>query len=357
MKGNTRRPAGFTLIEMAVTMVIIGLLMGGAMQLYRLFQERAVQSETQGNIAAAREALIGFAAANGRLPRHDPATDEFTPLLQARADAWGGNLVYVYDPALATPTTPPTNLVCGRRTTAISVRTGCDDAACAGPTTISNVAFMIVSRGNNTINQTVASQSPVVASPFGGPAPLTPVNPVNIYNRDVQIGAFSAPATTPTGYDDVVSYITLEELRQRAGCTGQSLSIQNNELPFGIEGTGYTANLFANGGIAYATGGSYRWCIQTQTGTLPSGLSATTVPVTTAVPVSSNCDTPAPPTAPEPEANWARGNQLTLTGTPSTTPSSRGSYALTIFVRDDNDATGTQDNVANRNYVLTINPN
>lgn len=67
-----RRYQGFTLTELAVVMVIIAIMLGGL--LIPLSTQRDVQSykETQAQLAVIREALIGFAITNGRLPR--PAT-------------------------------------------------------------------------------------------------------------------------------------------------------------------------------------------------------------------------------------------------------------------------------------------
>jgi prepilin-type N-terminal cleavage/methylation domain-containing protein len=63
---------GFTLTELAIVLVIVALLVGG--MLVPLTAQREIQNtiETQKQLADIRDALIGFAAANGRLPR--PAT-------------------------------------------------------------------------------------------------------------------------------------------------------------------------------------------------------------------------------------------------------------------------------------------
>lgn len=66
------QPGGFTLVELAVVMVIVALLMGTlAFPLSALVDQRNY-NETQQQINEIREALIGFAIINGRLPR--PAT-------------------------------------------------------------------------------------------------------------------------------------------------------------------------------------------------------------------------------------------------------------------------------------------
>lgn len=60
--------SGFTLTEMAIVMVIMALLIGG--MLVPLSAQRDIQNinSTQRQLSDIREALFGFAAANGRLP-------------------------------------------------------------------------------------------------------------------------------------------------------------------------------------------------------------------------------------------------------------------------------------------------
>jgi prepilin-type N-terminal cleavage/methylation domain-containing protein len=59
---------GFTLAEMAIVLLIIGLLLGGLLTPLSVQTDIRRIGETQKELDQAREALIGFAAANGRLP-------------------------------------------------------------------------------------------------------------------------------------------------------------------------------------------------------------------------------------------------------------------------------------------------
>lgn len=59
---------GFTLVELAMVLVIIALLSGGLMMSLMAQQENIATAETQRRLNEARDALLGFAAANGRLP-------------------------------------------------------------------------------------------------------------------------------------------------------------------------------------------------------------------------------------------------------------------------------------------------
>jgi len=63
-----KKISGFTLAEMAIVLVIVGLLIGGLLTpiTTQLNQQRI--SDTRKSVEQIKEALIGFAAANGRLP-------------------------------------------------------------------------------------------------------------------------------------------------------------------------------------------------------------------------------------------------------------------------------------------------
>jgi len=65
---TTKKISGFTLAEMAIVLVIVGLLIGGLLTplASQLNQQRI--SDTRKSVEQIKEALIGFAVANGRLP-------------------------------------------------------------------------------------------------------------------------------------------------------------------------------------------------------------------------------------------------------------------------------------------------
>jgi len=111
---------GFTLTELAIVIVIVALLVGG--MLVPLSAQREVQNvvDTQKQLAEIRDALIGFAAANGRLPRpatsfsdgaekaalcgNDAACTGFIPwatLGVKKSDAWNKLIGYSVTPAYA----------------------------------------------------------------------------------------------------------------------------------------------------------------------------------------------------------------------------------------------------------------
>ncbi len=62
------RNHGFTLVEMAMVLLIIGLLLGGLLPTISSQVEQRRVTDTNKQLDEVREALLGFAIANGRLP-------------------------------------------------------------------------------------------------------------------------------------------------------------------------------------------------------------------------------------------------------------------------------------------------
>lgn len=117
---NARAFHGFTLVELAMVLIIVALLAGGMMISVSAQYDLRNVSETQKTLEQAQEALLGFAAANGRLPR--PATsaadgtERSTPCATEsdctgfipwqslgikKSDSWGKLVRYSVTPAFA----------------------------------------------------------------------------------------------------------------------------------------------------------------------------------------------------------------------------------------------------------------
>lgn len=74
LKSNQRQ-RGFTLTELAIVLIIVSLLVGGMLVPLSVQRDIANVKETEKRLAEIRDALLGFAAINGRLPCPDTDND------------------------------------------------------------------------------------------------------------------------------------------------------------------------------------------------------------------------------------------------------------------------------------------
>ena len=138
---------GFTLVELAVILVIIGMLITIGASMVGPLMKTAKYNETKESLNAALASVEGFGAVNNRVP----TTAEFPSAVRMPNDAWGSALVYIPDASLVTTASGG---ICGRKSTALSVVI-CPDAACAAPTaTITDVALVALSGGGEKKKQT-----------------------------------------------------------------------------------------------------------------------------------------------------------------------------------------------------------
>src|SRR4051812_39678157 len=68
MRLKSEKVRGFSLVEIAVVLVIVGFLIGGLLAPLAIQTEQRTYSDTQKRLEYAREELLGFAISNGRLP-------------------------------------------------------------------------------------------------------------------------------------------------------------------------------------------------------------------------------------------------------------------------------------------------
>jgi prepilin-type N-terminal cleavage/methylation domain-containing protein len=71
LKNFRKNQDGFTLLEIAVVMVIIGLLAGGGISLMKVLTERKARNESAEYLQKVRSTLVGYTENNGRLPWAD----------------------------------------------------------------------------------------------------------------------------------------------------------------------------------------------------------------------------------------------------------------------------------------------
>jgi len=250
---------GFTIVELAIVLVLVGILIVLGVKMIGPLTERTKVVDTKGTIDAAVEAVVGFAATNRRLP--DPTNNqiEFRNNIRKPNDAWGNPLYYIVDSNLYLT---GADQICGRKTTGITVRNcitdNCATTAGTDYNDIPNVAFIIASGGENFNMQSGTIGGRVAVYVQNGAADRDDcTNAVNCLNY---VGTM-IPLRPGEKYDDIIKWVTLNELRTKAGCAGQQLKILNNELPSGSVSALYGSTVYGDGGIPFtAGGGNYRCC-------------------------------------------------------------------------------------------------
>jgi prepilin-type N-terminal cleavage/methylation domain-containing protein len=322
---NLRSNKGFSIIELAIVMVIIGILLIGGLTMIAPLTKRAKKSQTNDIMDAAVAAIAGYAEINDMIPvtTVTSGTVGFASVVRKSTDIWNKDIAYIADPNLSSDS------VCSRNSTEISIDF-CADAACTSKTTTNNVAFMAVSGGANLNMQTD-----------------TTVNPVKIYNYGMfGVDDYATGLSRSEAYDDIVKWMVLPELRVKAGCSGSPLKILNIDLPSGYVLSSYNTDIVAVDGTPWDDGDDtvgdadedpdYEWCV---TGSLPSdinyecdGALAVTDPLT------NDCSLT--------DGTWQKCTKLNISGTPDA--GNAGAYSLPIYVRDN------ASNITSRTYALTF---
>jgi len=247
-----KRQQGFTLIEMAVVLVVIGLLLAVALPFFteRLTQEKII--EGRGNISALKREIIGFALTNGYLP--ELADVE---AMANSIDSWDNPVAYWSDPDI----TGSANPICNYDTPPGNLQI---DQVIDTSTTNSytDVAFAISSRGLNfNLQAGYATGPPVVVTTY--PVQYAPDNiPDNFddvahetVNSDFSGSAreYDVSGTREEPYDDIFEFVSFNYLRDRLGCTNEDLQPTNAAITFddigtdfGKAGTSGSSNYTAN---------------------------------------------------------------------------------------------------------------
>ncbi|WP_173200896.1 prepilin-type N-terminal cleavage/methylation domain-containing protein [Geobacter sp. SVR] len=314
-----RNTNGFTLVELAIVMIIVGLLVGMGSSMVGVLTSAIKVRESKETLEGASQSLTSYAAGSNNLP--SGAT--FTSTVKNPQDAWGRDILYLYDPNLnaVSPASLTKDTICGRRTTTLTLQT-LDPAA-----TIPNVAFVLLSAGSDASVQTTLNTNGTVTAKLDG-INVTSGSTILLGTKASAAGKITVDARTS---DDIVRWVTLDELRSKMGCQGGQLKIINNEVPFGNYSTQYLAAFTPDGGT-----GGYEWRILSKQ--LPRGIASAP-----AVGLGWNTGTFANTSS----STWGAANTLTLSGWPR--PS--GSYSLTVMVRDNS------GNSASKPFVFTVNPN
>ncbi|MFA5454387.1 MAG: prepilin-type N-terminal cleavage/methylation domain-containing protein [Sulfurimonas sp.] len=231
----------FTLIELAIALTIIGLMIGGSFQAVKAMREKSKVAEAKEQVRASKDAILGYVGKWPNLPSGTEFQDDLSPVKNNQHA-----IFYVSDANLSIVN----NDICAYNTTALKVV----DNGAIPPRTIDNVAFVVAHEGANYNMQTALN-----------------ANVVNIYAPSAKVDDNATPVNIVDFYDDIVEWVTLDELQRNVDCSQNKLVILNDyALPRDVNNSSsyIGANIYADGGFSLADGGDsdtqddYEWCLE-----------------------------------------------------------------------------------------------
>lgn len=236
-------PKGFTLVELTIVLVIVGLLIGGLSTALVVQQDNAAIRETRQNLATLNDALIGFSVANGRLPR--PAASGTNGLEKAscaseadctgfvpwqslginKTDSWNRLIRYSVTPAFAsatpfTLTTAATKKLQSRDTAGTLIYLVGSAAACDATTNLCSPAVVFSSGKQN--HAWLEDGTEITDSSVTNIDEETNANPLADANNNLTfISRTFSSGGTGGEFDDIVSWIPITVLYNRMIAAGK----------------------------------------------------------------------------------------------------------------------------------------
>lgn len=243
MKQNLAR--GYTLIELAIALVVMGFVIVMVWRLGTFTGQRIVEMETPPALTAADDAVVGFAAANNRLPCPDTTGNgqedcggaitgklPVVTLGLARADL--ANVRYGVFRAAHTDQRRDADLAVAKDRLAPMIATG-HPAAAVSPSTlllqINGIDFceglrqggaLAADSAKLNIRNTAGTMIKNVAYALALPGARDADGDGNLFDgANTVVGAFAAPGQ-PLGasYDDMVLAVDFSQMFSRMSCAG-----------------------------------------------------------------------------------------------------------------------------------------
>ncbi len=204
MKSQNNR--GFTLIELSIVLVILGLILGTIAPLFTTLTKKSKLSDGKQVVTTARNEIKGDLIRTRVLPANLSNVGH-------TMDPWQNNLVYLPAPNMAGKDICNW-LATGSNQTGLAI---CLDGDCTANKK-ANIAFIIASIGSNFNRQT--------ETPANRDGDATDLE-VRTYSYGTAIDRYTTapdPNRATDQYDDIIQYVTADELLQQISC---SIKINN----------------------------------------------------------------------------------------------------------------------------------
>jgi type II secretory pathway pseudopilin PulG/uncharacterized membrane protein YgcG len=220
---------GFSLLEVAIILVIIGVLLSGGITLFNILTKKQQTEKLKNKVDVVYENILAYASINKKLPNS---------LDDLKIDVYdSGTNKLLYKSATTTD-------ICNE---AVNNLLTVNDKVSGYVN--NRVAFIVFSRGDNRCNQTGDTSG----------TNFTIEKPENNVNCIDNTPGASLP------YDDIVRYITIDDLRQKI-CS--SFTITTTSLPDGVMHQAYpSVQIEATNGVK-----PYTFSLVSGSGNLPPGL-------------------------------------------------------------------------------------
>lgn len=208
---------GFTLIDVAFLILLLGALLLGFSKLIPSVVKENQVNKTKELIDSKVDSITSFSQNHKTLP----TTTLFNTLGASNKDTWNQTINYIHDASLES-----NQFICNKNTTSLSIQICTEPLTCTPSKTISNIAFIVYSNGYNQI-----SQSSLESNVF------------NIYPSDAEINGAT--------YDDVVSWLTLDDIRQLTYCKREKLRLLNSDLVKVKPSKFFVLKVYPEGGVPF----------------------------------------------------------------------------------------------------------
>lgn len=252
IRGPRLQP-GFSLVELAIVMLIVSILLAGVLMPLSIQREVRSYTDTKKTMDDIREALIGFALANGRLPCPAVPTDKagdatlgveratcpaagnmnvgvipWVTLNVPETDEWGGRFTYRVTSAFADA--PPSSSTC--TPAAVSQYSSfrlCDSgdmkirsrATAKATYDLTNFAVpaVFISHGKNGKGAYRTDGGQIAPAPSGTDEYTNATPSTSFFSREIQEQSASCSdtggATPMCEFDDLVAFVPLTTLMNR----------------------------------------------------------------------------------------------------------------------------------------------